>query len=560
MRIDLACPDWEDRIRAGQSLIPAAAFQINPAEGDRAVGIFNMLHLADVVGMPSLAEACGDWFREIVRALLGSLDPETGQRVIRELFALVPKKNAKTSYGAGMMLTALLANRRPRAEFLLIGPTQAVSDLAFDQAAGMVENDPEGFLQKRMHVKTHLKTITDRRTKAELRIKTFDSKVVTGVKPAGVLIDELHEIAKNARASRIIGQIRGGLLPNPEGFLAFITTQSDEPPSGAFKAELATARAIRDGKAQGAMLPVLYEFPKQIAEDKSFPRAWQQPDNWPMVLPNLGRSVTLDRLIEDFEVAQTKGEEEIRRWASQHLNIQIGMTLGGWVAAEHWERNGDPTLTLEAILERSDILVMGIDGGGLDDLLGLVVMGRDADSKDCLVWAHAWAHSCVLDRRKDIAARLQDFERDGDLTFYDVPGKDVAEIAALAVRIRETGKLPAKDGIGVDQVGIRSLVSALEGQGFKECIRGIRQGWQLSNSLQDAERSIKAGTIKHAAQPLMEWCVGNAKVELKGSAYVVTKEAAGRAKIDPLMAFLDCIAIMAAQHGAAPEYQMFFIS
>jgi phage terminase large subunit-like protein len=52
----------------------------------------------------------------------------------------------------------------------------------------------------------------------------------------------LHEIAKVAAAERIIGQLRGGLLPNPEGFLVFITTQSDEPPRGAFRAGLTLFR------------------------------------------------------------------------------------------------------------------------------------------------------------------------------------------------------------------------------------------------------------------------------------------------------------------------------
>ena len=245
--LSLACPDWESRLRERRSLVPDSARGINEREAARAIGIFDRLRLPDVVGLPALAEAAGAWFREIVGVLLGAIDPATDARLIRELFLLAPKKSAKTSYGAAMMLTALLMNKRPRAEFLLIAPTQAISDLAYGQAAGMVACDPDGFLQKRCHVQEHLKTITDRRTKAQLKIKTFDTSVLTGVKPAGVLVDELHEIARNSKASRIIGQIRGGLLPIPEAFLAFITTQSDEPPSGAFRAELMLARAIRDG-------------------------------------------------------------------------------------------------------------------------------------------------------------------------------------------------------------------------------------------------------------------------------------------------------------------------
>jgi len=44
---------------------------------------------------------------------------------------------------------------------------------------------------------------------------------------------------------------------------------------------------------------------------------------------------------------------------------------------------------------------------------------------------------------------------------------------------------------------------------------------------------------------LMNWCVGNAKVERKGSTMRITKQAAGSAKIDPLMALFDAAALMA---------------
>jgi phage terminase large subunit-like protein len=54
-----------------------------------------------------------------------------------------------------------------------------------------------------MHVQEHLRKITDRRTKATLEIKAFDTSVLTGVKPTGVLIDELHEIARNAAAEDV---------------------------------------------------------------------------------------------------------------------------------------------------------------------------------------------------------------------------------------------------------------------------------------------------------------------------------------------------------------------
>ncbi len=177
--------------------------------------------------------------------------PGTNDRMVREPFLLVPEKHSKTTNGAAAMLTALLMNERPRGEFLLVGPTKEVASPAFNQAIGMIEANPEGCLPDRMHIQDHLKTITDRRTKAQLKIKTFDTSVLTGVKPVGVLLDELHEISGLADAERVIGQIRGGMVPNSDGFLAFITIQSARPPSGLFRAELMKAGMIRDGKLEG---------------------------------------------------------------------------------------------------------------------------------------------------------------------------------------------------------------------------------------------------------------------------------------------------------------------
>src|SRR5678815_4286075 len=52
------------------------------------------------------------------------------------------------------------------------------------------------------------------------------------------------------------------------------------------------------------------------------------------------------------------------------------------------------------------------------------------------------------------------------------------------------------------------------------------------------------GSLRHSGQGLMAWAVGNARVEPKGNAILVTKQASGSAKIDPLMAAFNAIALM----------------
>lgn len=551
--MDLSCPDWRDRLRTGRSLVPES-LPLDRQRGDLAVRVWDMLRLADVPGNPEMSAAGGDWFRAIIRALFGSIDVQTGERWIRELFLLTPKKSAKTSQGALLMLTALLLNLRPRATFLLTAPVQEVSDLAFDQVAGAIGLDD--VLSKKLHVREHLKTIVHRETKAELQIITFDPAVVTGQKPAGVLIDELHVIAKMGKAASAIRQLRGGMLPFPDSFLVFITTQSEEPPSGVFKAELHKARRIRDGQQQGAMLPVLYEFPEEMQRD---PEQWRNPKNWPMVSPNLGRSMTLSRLEEEFITAEASGPEELRAWASQHLNIEIGLALktDRWSGADFWEAAGT-TLTLEQLLERSEVVTIGIDGGGLDDLLGLAVVGREVGTGKWLHWAHAWMHPIVLERHKQETGRFRDFQADGDLTIVESIGEDLAELASYVDQVESSDLL---DRVGVDAAGIGSILDALRECGIEgDRVLGIPQGWRMVGAIKTAERKLAEKMFEHGASSLMAWCVGNAKVEPRGNAVIITKQGAGNAKIDPLLATLNAVALMSLNpQQLKKRYELFTV-
>lgn len=532
---NFACSDWEQRLADGRSLVPD--LPLDPERSRKAVEVFNRLRLPDVPGQPEMRNAAGDWFRDIVRALWGSLDEE-GARRVPEVFCMVPKKNSKTTGGSGIMVTALVVNKRPRAEFLLIGPTQEIADLAFAQAEGMIEADP--YLSKRFHVAAHKKTITDRTNKAFLKIKTFDMKVMTGAKPSGVLLDELHIMSSISGAARVLGQVRGGLLPNPEGFLITITTQSDEPPKGVFKQELQYARKIRDGKADGRarVLPILYEFPESVQTDKKKP--WLDPARWPQVLPNLGLSIDIERMQDGLAEAREKGEEELRRWASQHLNVEIGVALHSdrWRGADHWEAAGDPSLAdLDELLARCEVAVVGADGGGLDDLFGLCVAGRDRDTGAWLYWLHAWCQRDVLTLRKEIAPKLEDLEKAGDLTICDQPTQDLEEITEIVGRVKATGLMPEQAAVGLDPQGIAALVDELAGIGVTEDqLVGIAQGFRLSSAVWGLERKLRDGTAYHGAQAIGAWCVGNAKAEQRGNAVLITKEAAGKAKIDPLCA------------------------
>ncbi len=532
-----ACPDWEARIVGGRSLIPFEP--LFPGEASAGLAVMDQLRIVDMPGGPTFGEISRPWVREFAGSVFGAYDPEQGRRLVREWMLCLSKKNTKSTTAGLLMLTFLIRNWRQAGEFGILAPTVEVANNAFKPAADAVKADEE--LSALFHVQDHIRTITHRQTRATLQVVAADSETVAGKKWIVTLVDELWLFGKRSNAEDMLREATGGMASRPEGCVIWLTTQANDPPAGVFWQKLQYARGVRDGRiVDKQFCPVIYEFPGPMIKSG----AHRDPRNFYVTNPNLGASVDVEYLNREFAKAQETGEESVRGFLAKHLNVEIGLALMSdrWAGADFWERQGTAGLTLDEVIRRSEVIVVGIDGGGLDDLLGLAVLGRDAQTHDWLVWTHAWAHPSVMERRKSEAARFADFERDGDLTLVERIGDDVAEVAEIVGRVYESGRL---DKIGVDPHGIGGILDVMVASGVPaEQISGVSQGWKLTGAIKTTERRLAEGALHHGDSRLMAWCVGNAKVEPRGNAVMITKQASGFAKIDPLMALFDAVALM----------------
>lgn len=546
-----ACTDWAGRLIRGESIIPPPIF---PEMADQALDVFKQLKIVDAPGSPTFGEACAPWVFDLVASIFGAYDPETGRRLITEWFILIPKKNSKSTIAAGIMMTALILNWRQSAEFSILAPTVEVANNAYAPARDMTQRDDD--LDALMHVQTHIKSITHRESGATLKVVAADSNTVGGKKSVGTLVDELWLFGKRHDAENMLREAIGGLASRPEGFVIYLTTQSDEPPAGVFKQKLQYARDVRDGViVDKRFVPVIFEHPPEMVARKEHLLA----ENLALVNPNLGYSVDEEFLLREFSKAQQGGEESFRGFLAKHGNVEIGLALRSdrWAGADFWEDAVEPC-TFDQLIERCEVIDLGIDGGGLDDLLGAYAVGREKDTNRKLGWGHAWAHPSVLERRKEIAPALQDFAKAGHLTLVKRVGDDVDELADIAEQIHEAGLL---DKIGCDPVGLGAILDKLEERGIpNDKIVGISQGWKLGGAIKTAERWLAEGSFAPAAQPMMAWCVGNARVEPRANSILITKQASGSAKIDPLMALFNAVTLMALNPPAATKkYQMFVL-
>lgn len=544
-----ACTDWRDRIVAGTPLTPCEP--LFPSSAASGMNVFRQLQIVDV-GITF--GDCRPWVQEFAESIFGSYcdvpgHPDEGRRLIKTFFMLISKKNTKSTIAAGIMLTVLIQNWRPEAEYLILSPTKELADNCFKPIKAAIEADEE--LADLFHVQPHMRQITHRGTKATLKVVAADSGGVTGKKATGVLVDELHEFGKVAKAEDMLVEATGGLMSRPEGFVIYLTTQSSEPPAGVFKKELEYARKVRDGKhVDPTYLPIIYEFPDEYLDPVTKP--YLREENWYITNPNLGTSVDLETLRQKILKAGEDGEDSLQSVVSKHLNIQIGLDLGAdrWPGADYWlDAAHERARTLGHLIDACEVITCGIDGGGLDDLLAVTFTGRITGTQDqYLSWSRAWVVKKLLDTRKEIADRLRDFERDGDLVVVETVGEDARQMAALVKRVH---KLDLLAGIGIDPAKIAALQAALVAEEIIDAEEPdpkffvkVRQGWSLYGAMLNVERAMAEGRYKHCAQPLVNWCVGNGKVVQRGNAMLVTKEVSGKAKIDPLMSSFNAMELM----------------
>ncbi len=539
-----ACLDWADRLRGGKGIIPPPIY---PDQAEEALRVFKQLRIVDAPGSPTFGEACEPWVFDFVAAIFGAYDAETGRRLIREVLMLIPKKNSKSTLAAGIMVTALILNWRVSAEMIILAPTVEIANNAFAPARDMIKVDDDLF--ELFHVQDHVRTITHRTMGATLKVVAADSETVGGKKASWVLIDEEWLFGKRPNAEAMFREAVGGLASRPEGIVIKLTTQSDEPPAGVFKQDLQRMRDVRDGKiVDPQSLPVLYEHPPEMVAAGDHLKL----ENMPLVNPNFGVSVDSEFLRREYEKADQAGEHSLRGFLAKHANVEVGLNLRSdrWAGADFWQQQARPELvaTLDDLLQRCEVITTGIDGGGLDDLLGLAAVGRERETRKWLAWVHAWAHEIVLERRKDIVTMLREFERVGDLTIVKLPGQDVDQLADAICRIKLAGLMPEENGVGVDPAGIGAVVDELttedRGIDLKQIV-AVSQGWKLNGAIKTTERALAGGDLVHAGQPLMAWSVGNAKVVPTGNAITITKQVSGTAKIDPLMALFNAVSLMA---------------
>ncbi len=464
-------------------------------------------------GKPIILE---DWQRAVLGMLFGWLRKD-GTRRYRKMLFYVPRKNAKTTIGAGIGLYLLMCDDENGADIYSAAADEKQAALCFDTAKGMLLGNAE--LSQRG--RPYRRSILYEETAGGYHVLSSKASTKHGLNPHGILVDELHAQKDNELVDTLTTAVGARRQP-----LTLYMTTADFGRPSICNETYHYACQVRDRVVDDPeFLPVIYEATRD--DD------WTKEATWRKANPNLGVSVKLDFMIQQCKEAQEKPSYE-NTFKRLHLNI-ITEQANRWLQLHRWDKCAGPLTPQQ--LEESLVgqeCFGGLDLASTTDLAAFAMVFPPAGERT--TWAvvlRVWApkENAIMRERKDRVPYLtwskQGFLKltDGDVIDYDVIRRDVVE---LGTRFNITE-------IAIDRWASAQITNQLGGDGYEMVPFGMGFG-SLSAPTKELETLVLGEGLTHGGHPLLRWCASNVATVTDDIGNMKPSKKHSTEKIDPVVA------------------------
>jgi phage terminase large subunit-like protein len=439
-----------------------------------------------------------------------------GNRRFRTAYIEVPRKNGKTTWGAGTALYLFFGDGEPGSEVYSAATIRDQARLAHSEAVRMVKASP--VLRSRIKIFKDNLSIMDTASKYEPL--GADADTMDGLNVHGALIDELHEHKK--RDTWDVLETATGA--RRQSLVFSITTAGFDRTSICWEQHEYTEKILKRSAEDDTYFGIIYTIDDG---DK-----WTDENAWKKANPNLGLSVKLDDLqrkaakVKELPAAQNN-------FLRKHLCIWTQQSTR-WIDLALWDSNNLYPIKEEDLKGR--VCFGGLDLSSVSDLSAWVMLFQDMGSGHFDVLARFWCPEArLVDRKNKLRDQYKAWERGGFLSITDGEAIDYEFIRAQVLKDAATFKI---DSVNVDRLfqGYQlSMQLAQEGMNITSMGMGYMS---FAGPMNELETLLLKKQLNHGGNPVLRWMADNLAVSTDAAGNRKPNKDASQSKIDGIVATL----------------------
>lgn len=437
---------------------------------------------------------------------------DTGGRRFTSVYEEVARKNAKSTKTAVVSLYCLACEDEPGPQVLTAATTFDQAKKVFHPAKRMVEKTPA--LQEAFALIPWAKSITCGDNGGYMQPMHAKAKSQDGHNPHLVTMDELH--AHSDRGLFDVMNSAFGARRNP--LMWIITTAGFNLHGVCYEQRTLATKVLERSVIAEHIFAIIFTIDRaeDYDDDRKLGDDPYDASKWVKANPLIEASRPLrdevsKRAIEAQASPAAEGE-----FKTKHLNIWLG-AASAWLNVTQWALSGDPTLSLDDFVGLD--CYVGADLSNVDDLSALVLAAEDAKGR---LLVKPWfyvpeARLASLDGSlKQVTDLYKQWVKDDALTA--TPG-DFIDHRMIEDRIRDLKKRLTVKRATFDQWNSALAMASRLNEDFDD--GGEAFASQLAKNARNAtdparaiEARVKAGAarLRHDANPVMTWMIGNAVV------------------------------------------------
>lgn len=517
-----AIPDCEPAFRTPEpSGVPGAVF--DAARVDRVIAALRCLRHTQGKWAGRPLDPVAWQVAHILAPVFGWVAPTDDggyARVIRSLYAEMPRKNGKTTILSGLLLALAFADGEMGAQVLAVAGSEKQARHCFDPAAQLARSSPE---LRAAGIRALNSRIVQQSSGSYFAVAASVGDLLHGANIHAAGIDELHV----HKTPDVVDAVESGTGARSQPLVITITTADDGRPNSVY----AHKREYIERLARGAVKqPSVYGvvFCADRTDDPFTEATWKRAN------PGYGISPTRAFLADEAEKAK-QNPVNLARFLRLHLGIRTKQETR-YIELSTWDRNAG--LVDEQKL-RGRRAYGGLDLASTSDLTALCWLFPDEAGGYDALW-RLWTPEANLrklnDRTAGAAAMWVRYGylklTPGEVTDYGLVRAQIG-VDMTAFRVAE---------LAYDPWNATQLVTDLQADGAPMVT--VRQGYaSLSPPMKQVSRLLLEGTperplLRHGGNPAARWMVDNVSVATDPAGNVKPDRARSTDKIDAFAALV----------------------